>query len=300
MRTRAWVVGLTAALMVAGCTSAGPGASRSTDPHPSVSLHASSSPSISTDAHSNVSVAGHIVIVMMENHSYSDIIGARSAPYLNGLARSGASLTNMHAVTHPSEPNYLALFTGSTHEVAGDPCPLHLSGDNLAAQLRRAGRSFVGYSEGLPRTGSLACTAGSYARRHAPWTNFAALPASMNRPFSAFPSNYTQLPSVAIVVPDVDNDMHDGSIARGDAWVRRHLNGYATWARTHASLLVITWDEDDRSEGNRVPTIVVGAGVRSQRIAHEATLYSLLRLVEGRLHLAYLGGARSASAISLQ
>src|ERR1700744_4268853 len=97
----------------------------------------------------------HIIIVMEENHSYADIIGNAQAPYINSLAQSGASFTDSHAVTHPSQPNYLELFSGSTQGIKDDSCPHTFSVDNEASELIAAGRSFVGYSEGLPAEGSL-------------------------------------------------------------------------------------------------------------------------------------------------
>ena len=100
----------------------------------------------------------HTVIVMMENLSYGEVIGNRSAPFLNGLARRGALFTNSHAVAHPSEPNYLALFSGSTHGVTDDSCPLRFTGPNLASELIAAGHTFAGYAEGLPGTGSPVCS----------------------------------------------------------------------------------------------------------------------------------------------
>ena len=65
----------------------------------------------------------HVVVVIEENHGYSQIIGSSSAPYINSLAKQGASFTQSFAVTHPSEPNYLALFSGSTQGVTDDSCP---------------------------------------------------------------------------------------------------------------------------------------------------------------------------------
>ena len=72
---------------------------------------------------------------MMENHAYSEVIGNAAAPYLNQLARQGAVFTHSYAITHPSEPNYLALFSGSTHGVTADSCPVELTAPNLAADL---------------------------------------------------------------------------------------------------------------------------------------------------------------------
>ena len=106
----------------------------------------------------------HTVVVVMENHSYADIIGSRAAPFINELARRGALFTRSYAIAHPSEPNYLALFSGSTQGVADDGCPNRFTAPNLAADLIRAGKTFAGYAEDLPDPGSLVCSAGDYAR----------------------------------------------------------------------------------------------------------------------------------------
>jgi hypothetical protein len=138
----------------------------------------------------------HIIIVMEENHGYSDIIGNAQAPYINGLANSGALFTDSHAITHPSQPNYLELFSGSTQGVTNDSCPHSFAGDSEASELIAAGKSFAGYSEDLPGEGSLVCTAGKYARKHAPWTNFTNLPVTTNEPWTAFPTKLSKLPTV--------------------------------------------------------------------------------------------------------
>jgi len=242
----------------------------------------------------------HVVVVMEENHSYGDIIGSSQAPYINQLAASGASLTQMFAITHPSEPNYLGLFSGTTHGIADDSCPHTFSGDNLGYQLREHHMTFVGYAEGLPAAGSTVCLSGEYARKHVPWVNFSDLPAAQtDLPFSEFPNDYASLPTVSFVIPDLDDDMHDGTIAQADSWLRTHLSGYATWAGTHNSLLIVTWDEDDHSADNHIPTVIVGAGVGPGQINTTVSTYSLLRLLEDTYALPHLGGAASAATIPL-
>lgn len=166
----------------------------------------------------------HVVVVVMENHSSANVTGNPQAPYINALAGRGALLTQSFAVAHPSEPNYLALFTGSTHGVTSDACPLTLTGTNLAAELAQAGATFTGYSEGLPTAGDRVCSSGRYARKHAPWVNFASLPTTVNQPFTAFPTDFTTLPTVAFVIPDLEHDMHDGSVSTGDTWLAEHLD----------------------------------------------------------------------------
>ena len=235
----------------------------------------------------------------MENHSYADVIGNPSAPYLNALAKHGANLTSMYALTHPSQPNYVALFSGSTHGVTDDVCPQTLTGDNIGHQLIARGLSFGAYSEGLPAVGSEVCNAGRYARRHAPWTNFANLHGTVSMPFTQFPTDFNRLPALSFVVPDVQDDMHDGTVADGDAWLRSHVQPYAAWAATHDSQLVVTWDEDDKSADNHIPTIIVGAGIEARTIATRLTLYSLLRYLEDRFGLVHLANAATAAPLPL-
>lgn len=230
----------------------------------------------------------HIVIVLEENKSFSQIIGNREAPYINALARRGVLFTNSHGITHPSQPNYLALFSGTTHGVDSNACPLELSGENLASALIAQGLSFISYSESMPKAGYEGCRYGAYMRKHNPVANWKEL-AAFKQPFSAFPQDFAQLPTVAWVVPDQRNDMHDGSIAQGDAWLAQNIESYAQWAMTHNSLLIVTWDEDDGSEGNRIATIFVGAMVQPGKSAQHINHYTLLRTISGMYGLPYPG-----------
>jgi acid phosphatase len=233
----------------------------------------------------------HVVVVVEENRAYRQVLGSSSAPYLNALARRGALLTRSFAITHPSEPNYLALFSGSTHGLTSDSCPHTFTGPNLAGQLRSAGRSFTGYAEGLPRAGYLGCSDADYARKHVPWTNFPALPADVSQPFTAFPHDYARLPSLAFVIPDLEHDMHNGSVAQGDRWLRQRLGGYVNWAGHHDSLLVVTWDEDDGTTRNQIPTILVGQQVRPGHYAEHTTHYRMLRTLEALERVPAIGAA---------
>jgi acid phosphatase len=151
---------------------------------------------------------------------------------------------------------------------------------NLGSELIAAGDTFTGYAEGLPSPGSAVCSAGEYARKHAPWANFTNIPASAQLPFSDFPADYSRLPTVSFVIPDLLHDMHDGTITEGDTWLRDHLSGYAAWARTHDSLLIVTWDEDDNGHNNQIPTIVAGQQVRPGRYGETVSHYGILATVE--------------------
>jgi acid phosphatase len=245
-----------------------------------------------------VPAPAHTVVVVMENHSYAGIIGNPAAPFINALARRGALFTRSYAVTHPSQPNYLALFSGSTQGVTGDGCPQEFTAPNLAADLIKAGRSFAGYAEDLPGTGSPVCVAGDYARKHVPWTDFANVPASVSLPFTSFPADFARLPAVSFVIPGLCHDMHDCSVAAGDAWLRDRIGGYADWAMTHHSLLVLTWDEDDDSTGNHIVTIFAGQPVRPGRYAEPVTHYAVLATIEAAYSLPRDGQAAAARPVT--
>jgi hypothetical protein len=231
----------------------------------------------------------HVVIVIEENHSYSEIIGSSAAPFINSLAAQGALFTQSHATTHPSQPNYLHLFSGSNQGVTDDSCPHSFSTANLGRYLLDASLTFAGYSEDLPSVGSPVCTSGAYARKHAPWVNFTNIPTTTNLPFSYFPSDYTTLPIVSFVIPNLNNDMHDGTIQQGDTWLQQHLNGYVQWAMTHNSLLIMTFDEDDSSQSNRIATFFVGQMVLPGQYSESINHFNLLRTLEDMYNLPYAG-----------
>jgi phosphatidylinositol-3-phosphatase len=238
------------------------------------------------------------MVVVFENKDEGAVLHSTDAPYLNELARQGVAFTNAHGEVHPSQPNYLALFSGDTHGVVDDSCPQAIDRPNLAAQLRDAGRSFAGYSEGLPSTGYTGCQAGRYARKHNPWVDFPALPAAVNQPLSAMPSDFSALPTVSFVIPDLCNDMHDCPVCTGDQWASQHLAPYVTWAKTHNSLLIVTFDEDAGTAANHIATMLVGPMVRATTDDRRIDHYTLLRTIEEMYHLPPLGHASSAQPLT--
>jgi len=240
----------------------------------------------------------HIVVVMEENHSYSEIIGSSSAPYINLLATEGALFTQSYAIGHPSQPNYLAIFSGSTQGITDDSCPHTFSTASLESELLAANRTFNGFSEGLPSVGSLVCTSGEYARKHVPWTDFSLDNPSDNQPFTSFPSDFTKLPLVSFVIPDLLDDMHDGTVAQGDTWLQDNLSEYASWAMSNNSLLIVTWDEDDDSSNNQIPTIFVGQMVKAGQYSETINHYNILRTIEQMYRLPRLGKAATAKPIT--
>ena len=256
-------------------------------------------------ANAQVPKYDHVVVVIFENHSYTQIIGSPAAPNFNALAAKGAifapassdptaAMSGSHAVRHPSQPNYLELYSGSNQGVFQDgrpgttqepySSPLPFTTPNLGAALRNGGYSFATYSESLPSVGydgdsySTNPTQNQYQRKHNPvanWTNdvkptLNQLPSSVNQPFTTFQkmsavaNGFANLPTVSFVVPNEQNDMHDGTIAKADAWLKANiLDTYLPWATAHNSLLIVTFDEDgDDTATNLIPTIFAGAAIK--------------------------------------
>jgi hypothetical protein len=286
---------MTLLLLAAGCSSTPSSRASSSATSTAASTAA---PTASSAQAGGLPTPAHVLIAIFENEDAASVVGASDAPYLTSLAAAGATFTDAHAITHPSQPNYLALFSGSTQGVTDDSCPQTFDGPNLAGQLLAAGRTFAGYSEDLPKAGSTTCEAGDYARKHNPWVDFPALPAEVNQPYTALPADFAGLPSVAVVVPNLCDDMHDCGVPKGDAWAKAHLAAYVDWARTHDSLLIVTFDENDGAPGNQIATFFVGPmvqpGPTSQRIDH----YSVLRTLEQMYGLPPLGEAASRDPIS--
>lgn len=279
-----------ACAVLAGC---GPGGGLTADPD-------ANGPSVATVAGALPHPA-HVVVVIFENKDQTQIERASAAPYLTALAASGANFTDAHGIAHPSQPNYLALLSGSTQGVRDDSCPQNLgSRPNLARQLLDAGDSFAGYSEAMPVDGFTGCSAagGRYGRKHNPWVDFGNVPASSNLRYADFPRQLSRLPTVSIIVPDMCHDMHDCPVSNGDRWARQNLPRYVAWAQMHDSLLIITADEDDGTAANHIPTILVGPMVRPGTVNQTIDHYSMLRTLEDMYDLPPLGHAASAHPLT--
>ncbi len=260
----------------------------------------------------------HIVIVIEENHSYDDVIGSKLAPYINKLAKEGAVFTDSHGVTHPSQPNYIALFSGSVQGVKGDEClsDTSFTTPNLGAALINAGYTFGGYSQTLPDTRFLGCyyakskLNGSplYGRKHCPWVNWIGdgshqLSKAINHKMMEFPADFNTLPTVSFVIPDMDHDMHNDSdnpkmITKADTWLKKNVGAYIEWAKTHNSLFILTFDEDDFTVKNRIPTLFVGQMVNPGKYADSINHYNVLSTLEHMYGLARTGAAKTARPIT--
>ena len=258
-----------------------------------------------------ISRPDHVVVVILENHAYGQIIGSGAAPFINSLLKDKhcALFKNYYAITHPSQPNYLAVFAGSTFGITDDDLPkdLPFNTPNLGAELLSHGYTFAGYSEDLPSTGFSGTYSGNYARKHNPWVNWQnsktnGIPDSLNISFKKFPEDFFKLPVLSFVIPNVKNDMYDGKdpdrIKAGDNWLKKNLLKFIEWAKRHNSLLIVTFDEDNDLRKNHIPTFFIGQMVKEGAYSMKINHYNLLRTLEEMYGLSFAGKSSKAAPIS--
>jgi phospholipase C len=250
--------------------------------------------------------------VLMENQNYGSIYNNASAPYETQIANNCGLATNYHAIGHPSLPNYIALTSGSTQGITDDngPSSHPLNVDSI---YRQAYPSSKGYVEGMATN----CATGGgtrYLVRHAPWpyyvdgtwlqhqqclANDVPMGPIGSGNLHADVANGT-LPSFSFVTPDSCNDMHDCSVATGDAYLSNLIPMILAGPdyQNGRLLVVVVFDENAGASGNQVY-----AALLSKRIAPGTTSstnfthYSLLRTTEEILGLPLLGSAAGASSM---
>jgi len=242
----------------------------------------------------------HVVVVIEENRGYEQIMDELNInSYIHALAMRGVLFTHAYGITHPSQPNYLALFSGDTQGIANNSCPNGFDTDNLATRLLDKGLTFASFAESLPNVGDVTCSSGAYHRKHNPvsnWQGTRVAPESNIR-FADFPQDFTKLPTVSFVIPDQNNDMHDGSFETADDWLKIHIAPYEDWAMEHNSLLILTWDEDNYQADNHIVTILAGPMVKPGKSVQHINHYSVLRTLLDFYGLPALGKSRDVEAI---
>ena len=261
----------------------------------------------------------HVFVVVLENHSLNNTIGNANMPAINRLARQYGYAANYTGVAHPSLPNYVAMIAGSTMNMTSDDPSQRFAGDNLALQLTRAGLSWRGYMQALPKDGSVADYAGTYGKKHNPFMlsgDLLADPAQRGnvRTLAALGPDLDagRAPSFSFIVPDVCNDMHGAPECRGraqldkagdafvDAWSKR-IMASPSWKA--GSAIVVTFDEggggDTLGGGGRIATIVVTPGGPRGVVSKVAyNHYSLLRTLEEGFGLPLLREAKTAAPMT--
>ncbi len=249
------------------------------------------------------------MLLVLENHSYEEVIGNPAAPNLNALAQHYGLATHAYAYAHPSLPNYLDLVAGSSFGIASDCTDCNLAGHtSVADQLRPHGSGWAAYMEDMPSPCFTGATVDdSYGKKHNPFMYFDQIrndPAQCNRdqPFSGFyPAlDGGALPAFSLVVPNLCNDGHNCSLARSDAWVGGFVGrvNASAWFR-QGGVLVVTYDEGtdgsgccNGAAGGHVATWVASMatppGARLQTPLSHAGILRTVELLDG---LAPLGGA---------
>jgi phosphatidylinositol-3-phosphatase len=249
---------------------------------------------------------GHVYLIVMENKEYGSIVGNAAAPFLSSLIRSYGLARRYDAVAHPSEPNYVALFSGSTNGVADDGV-YHLAATNLADQLEAAGRTWRVFAENVPLgcyTGTTASGGadgpGTYARKHEPAISFTAIASDPAR--CARITNLSHFDPAAadfeLIIPNLCHDMHDCSVATGDRFLRDFVPRITGSPAFAGSALFITWDEGTSRAGGggHVATIVVSPLVAPGTVSDVPyTHASLLRTIEDAWDLGCLAQACQAT-----
>ncbi len=237
----------------------------------------------------------HVFLIVMENHSYNQVWNTSSTPYVTSLGKAYAWASNYHAISHPSLPNYLDMYAGSSYSITNDCSPsssCHVNARNLADNLQAKGLTWKFYEETMPAPCYLT-TSGDYAPKHDPAVYFDDIRTNSIRckshvvNYSALAANLTYVsttPNFSFITPNLCSDTHNCSVSTGDAWLKNHVPAILkSPACTVAKcLVIITWDEDNDSSGNHVLTVFAGSGAKTGGYvcALSYTHYSLLRTIE--------------------
>jgi hypothetical protein len=301
--------GAAAVIVLAACGAAGdakPSAAAGSKPGPTVKYHGSdATPSAVSDPGS------HVFVIVLENREFGQVIGNRSAPFFNRLARGGALATRYFAISHPSLPNYLALIGGATFHIGSDCTDCSAQGSNLASQLQRAGVSWRAYMEGMPKPCYRGAASGSYAKKHDPFMYFPSIrndPASCSKivPGSELDADLGtgRLAAFSWITPDLCHDGHDCSTGAMDRYLAGLVPRLLSSLGPHG-FLVVTFDEglSERgccagAHGGRIATVFAGPDVRRHaRLSREYDHYSLLRTLQDAFSLPPLRHSRRAAGI---
>ncbi len=259
------------------------------------------------------------MVIWEENQSYRAIIGSPSAPYLNRVAAECGLGTDYSSATHPSLPNYLQATSGRSF--ARPPFDYDCSpggscsapGPSIFSQEASAGRQWRSYEESMPSPCD-PTTTDVYAARHNPAVYYPAVTADCHRwdvPLGGPSAGALEqavsagsLPSLSVVTPNVLDDMHSGSVSRGDAWLARWLPVITAGPDYQDGRLAvfIVWDEGSGSgnQPSHVPLLVLSRSTpAATRVGAGLGEYSLLRACESLTGIpTYLGAAATAPSLT--
>jgi phosphatidylinositol-3-phosphatase len=197
----------------------------------------------------------HIVLIVLENKGYDQVIGSPQAPNLNALAKKYVQLSNYYAVSHPSLPNYIALMSGGTQDITSDCNSCFVNQKNLADLIGASGRTWKAYEEDMPSPCSLGDTK-LYAQKHNPLIYFDSVRLNTSLcdnsivPLTQLDSDLAanQLPNFSFLMPNLCNSGHDCAINKPDAWVQNMVTKLqASPALGNNSLIMVVFDEAEGS-----------------------------------------------------
>ena len=258
-------------------------------------------------AKAEVSGVRHVVQIVFENASYRS---ARSEGFFKKVADEGVLFTNFTAVTHPSQPNYIAMIAGSTLGVLGDGRN-DLDARHLGDLLEEKGLDWRVFAEDYPGNCFLGMSSGLYARKHVPFLSFKNVQKDplrcskvqgMDGFFVALKSR--TLPAYTLVVPNLNHDGHDTGIRVAGRWFSDALGGvFADREIMKDTLFLVTFDESESYlDRNQVYAALIGANAKvGGHVDAPANHYSILKLIEEIFSLGSLGkndqGAEPVSGI---
>jgi Phosphoesterase family len=257
-----------------------------------------------------------IMIVMMENKGFSEVIGNSALPFTNSLASHYGLATQSYSIDHVSPANYFEIVSGSTQGVTGDGPPSSYSFPGvptLADQLLSGGYSVAAFAENLPADPTK--DSGLYAVRHNPWEYFPSTPITVKDSSALIPDlNGHSPPDFVWYTPNLTDDGHTGvpvdtqatELADTEAFLSSFIPSVqATRWYKSGGQIIIEWDEALDSDtsginggtGGHIPTIVV-----SQALAEDPRQYSgkvdtagILHSIEHIYQVPYLGDTENAA-----
>jgi phosphatidylinositol-3-phosphatase len=170
----------------------------------------------------------HVFVIMLENHSKNGVIGDPNTPAITALADTYGVAGNYFGVTHPSEPNYVAMIAGSNFGINNDNPANRFDAPNLVDQLEASGHSWAAYMESMPSAGYLgdfwpSSSQPLYASKHNPFVLFDDIrsdPARLAhvKPYTSLASDLSgsesSIPDFVYIVPNQCHDMHGGVFTR--------------------------------------------------------------------------------------
>ncbi|KAJ3012078.1 UNVERIFIED_CONTAM: hypothetical protein HDU68_001391 [Siphonaria sp. JEL0065] len=233
------------------------------------------------------------MVILLENEDQVNVI---ADPYFKSLAAKGYNMGNYYGVAHPSQPNYIAMVSGSVNNCYGDE-NININARSIADLLEAKGLTWKAYNEGYPGNCFLDATSGRYARKHNPFLSFTNIQGNSARCAKIVDSTQLdadassgKLPNYAFFTPDLYNDGHDTSIPYTSSWLQGFLEPKLTNPAYANTLFHIVFDESATYSPNQIYSVFVGAGVTAGAVDNtQYDHYSGLATVESIFGLGNLG-----------